>query len=278
MRRAPAPTRSRPVRCARPQRTSWSRRIWGSPRTVTARTCCSRSASATRIPAGWRRNWRVGWVARCAILALPASRIDARSPSSGSRYPRRRVRWRTLRGLRIRNLRCSRCIVTAASCRAAPWRVTASPSAFATTQVLASSCRSAASRSGVSGCPTTSARSASGARPAISSPRWPRSPPGRPDGFVLSAARSLIFNAVLGERVRQGSWGTLAPGDVANLDGRGSVFAVAELTPDLPQRLAQLEVHPTGPMWGVGELMSRGSGAGVGAAHRRAARRGLPVS
>jgi tRNA pseudouridine13 synthase len=83
--------------------------------------------------------------------------------------------------------------------------------------------------------------------------------PGRPDGFVLSAARSLIFNAVLGERVRQGSWSTLAPGDVANLDGRGSVFPVAELTADLPQRLAQQQVHPTGPMWGVGELMTRGA-------------------
>ena len=83
--------------------------------------------------------------------------------------------------------------------------------------------------------------------------------PGRPDGFVLSAARSLIFNAVLGERVRQGSWGTLEPGDVANLDGRGSVFPVAELTADLPHRLAQQDVHPTGPMWGAGELMTRGA-------------------
>jgi tRNA pseudouridine13 synthase len=82
---------------------------------------------------------------------------------------------------------------------------------------------------------------------------------GRPDGFVLSAARSLIFNAVLGERVRQGSWGTLAVGDVANLDGRGSVFAVPELTADLPARLAQLQIHPTGPMWGAGELRSRGA-------------------
>ena len=84
-------------------------------------------------------------------------------------------------------------------------------------------------------------------------------PPGRPDGFVLSAARSLIFNAILGERVRQGSWGTLQIGDVANLDGRGSVFPVTELTPDLPDRLAQQDVHPTGAMWGVGELMTRGS-------------------
>jgi tRNA pseudouridine13 synthase len=82
---------------------------------------------------------------------------------------------------------------------------------------------------------------------------------GRPDGFVLSAARSLIFNAILGERVRQGSWGSLELGDVANLDGRGSVFPVAELTPDLPERLAAQEVHPTGAMWGVGELMTRGA-------------------
>jgi tRNA pseudouridine13 synthase len=83
-------------------------------------------------------------------------------------------------------------------------------------------------------------------------------PAGRADGFVLSAARSLIFNAVSGERVRQGSWATLAVGDVANLDGRGSVFPVTELTADLPGRLAQLQIHPTGPMWGAGELMTRG--------------------
>ena len=81
---------------------------------------------------------------------------------------------------------------------------------------------------------------------------------GRPDAFVLSAARSLIFNAVLGERVREGSWDTLAVGDVANLDGRGSVFSVDELTSDLPARQAALDVHPTGPMWGAGEPMSRG--------------------
>lgn len=82
--------------------------------------------------------------------------------------------------------------------------------------------------------------------------------PGRPESFVLSAARSLIFNAVVGQRVRDGSWGTLEVGDVANLDGRGSVFSVDELSADLPQRLERLEVHPTGPMWGSGELMSRG--------------------
>ena len=64
-----------------------------------------------------------------------------------------------------------------------------------------------------------------------SAPGDSRARPGRPDAFVLSAARSLIFNALLGERVRQGSWDALSVGDVANLDGRGSVFVVDALTP-----------------------------------------------
>src|SRR5689334_14021248 len=44
--------------------------------------------------------------------------------------------------------------------------------------------------------------------------------------YVLSAARSLVFNAVLAERVKDGTWCHLEVGDVANLDGKGSVFAV----------------------------------------------------
>jgi tRNA pseudouridine13 synthase len=88
--------------------------------------------------------------------------------------------------------------------------------------------------------------------------RLAESRPGRPESFVLSAARSLVFNAVVGQRVRAGSWGSLAAGDVANLDGRGSVFKVDEVASDLAERLARLEVHPTGPMWGSGELMSAG--------------------
>jgi tRNA pseudouridine13 synthase len=78
-------------------------------------------------------------------------------------------------------------------------------------------------------------------------------------GFVLSAARSLLFNAVLAERVRDGSWSQLRIGDVANLDGTGSIFEVSELTDDLVQRLARLDIHPTGPMWGAGELRSAGA-------------------
>ena len=76
--------------------------------------------------------------------------------------------------------------------------------------------------------------------------------------YVLSAARSLVFNAVLAERVADGSWCQLEAGDVANLDGTGSVFAVEAVDDLLRDRVAALDVHPTGPMWGQGELLSRG--------------------
>lgn len=76
--------------------------------------------------------------------------------------------------------------------------------------------------------------------------------------YVLSAARSLVFNSVLTERVNDGSWCRLEPGDVANLDGTGSVF-VADAVDDLmTDRVAALDVHPTGPMWGKGDLLSAG--------------------
>lgn len=68
----------------------------------------------------------------------------------------------------------------------------------------------------------------------------------------LSAARSLIFNAVLAQRVIDGSWRTLRSGDVANLDGTNSVFVAEPLEATLAERVAALDLHPTGPMWGEG--------------------------
>jgi tRNA pseudouridine13 synthase len=77
-------------------------------------------------------------------------------------------------------------------------------------------------------------------------------------GFVLSAARSLVFNAVLAERVRLGSWYSLEAGDIANLDARGSIFAVDAVDDVLRDRAARLEIHVTGPMWGQGDLPTTG--------------------
>jgi tRNA pseudouridine13 synthase len=77
-------------------------------------------------------------------------------------------------------------------------------------------------------------------------------------GFVLSAARSLMFNALLAERVRDATWDHLEQGDVANLDGRGSVFPVDAVDTTLSERCEGLDIHPTGPLWGRGALVSQG--------------------
>lgn len=71
-------------------------------------------------------------------------------------------------------------------------------------------------------------------------------------GFALSAARAAIFNAVLAERVVDGSWDHLLPGDIANLNGSGSIFAADSVDDALIERCRQLDIHPTGPMWGSG--------------------------
>jgi tRNA pseudouridine13 synthase len=83
---------------------------------------------------------------------------------------------------------------------------------------------------------------------------------GRDDsGFMLSAARSVIFNALLAMRVTRASWNRLSPGDVANLDGRGSVFAVDAVDPTLEERCAALDLHPTAPLAGLGESLAKGA-------------------
>ncbi|MEJ2128034.1 MAG: tRNA pseudouridine(13) synthase TruD [Woeseiaceae bacterium] len=64
----------------------------------------------------------------------------------------------------------------------------------------------------------------------------------------ISALRSLVFNDELSERVEAGTWNRLLPGDVANLDGSGSVFDVDEVTADLEQRCAEMDIHPCGTL------------------------------
>jgi tRNA pseudouridine13 synthase len=87
-------------------------------------------------------------------------------------------------------------------------------------------------------------------------------------GFALSAARALVFNAVLAARVSEGSWDRLLAGELAALDGRGSIFAVPVPDATLTARCARLEIHPTGPLWGAGDP---GTGAVVLALEQRIA-------
>ena len=78
-------------------------------------------------------------------------------------------------------------------------------------------------------------------------------------GFALSAARAAIFNAVLSSRVAHGTWAQLSLGDVPNLDGTQSIFTLDSLDQVLLDRCERLDIHPTGPLWGKGELRSAGS-------------------
>ena len=73
-------------------------------------------------------------------------------------------------------------------------------------------------------------------------------------GIYLSAARALLFNAVLEQRVKAGSWNQLLAGEVCMLEYSHSVFLTKD-EPDLQQRLLDFDIHPTGPLWGDGELM-----------------------
>jgi tRNA pseudouridine13 synthase len=76
--------------------------------------------------------------------------------------------------------------------------------------------------------------------------------------MALSAARSLIFNHILADRVEAGTWNTLLAGDCASLDGSASIFAVAAVDDELKRRIDQLDIHPSGALWGSGTLQSAG--------------------
>ena len=71
--------------------------------------------------------------------------------------------------------------------------------------------------------------------------------------LYLSAARSWIFNHILGARVAQGNWNQRLPGDVFTFADGNSWFA-DDASPELQQRLDAQEIHPTGALWGRGGL------------------------
>ena len=74
--------------------------------------------------------------------------------------------------------------------------------------------------------------------------------------MLLSAARSELFNRVLAARVEAGNWNAALDGEVWMLDGSRSVFGPEALTDALHARLEAFDIHPTGPLWGEGELRS----------------------
>lgn len=75
--------------------------------------------------------------------------------------------------------------------------------------------------------------------------------------LYLSAARSWIFNHVLSARIQQNTWDQRLEGDAFMFEG-GSAWFADDASPELPTRLAVLDLHPTGVLWGRGELPTQG--------------------
>jgi tRNA pseudouridine13 synthase len=80
-------------------------------------------------------------------------------------------------------------------------------------------------------------------------------------GLYLSAVRSALFNQVLAARVGDNCWNTAIPGDALQLEGKSACFVAEAIDEQINLRLEALEVHPTGPLCGDGEVLVRGQAA-----------------
>ena len=67
--------------------------------------------------------------------------------------------------------------------------------------------------------------------------------------ILLSSARSYLFNELVSSRIAEKRFAKVEQGEWLNLQGTASVFVSTE---EDAQRVAELDVHPTAPMWGKG--------------------------
>lgn len=76
--------------------------------------------------------------------------------------------------------------------------------------------------------------------------------------MIISAARSWLFNLLLAERIEQGHWDQGMAGDIMLLSGtRASYFLADAIDDTLNSRLAEMDIHPTGPLWGKGDAPNK---------------------
>jgi tRNA pseudouridine13 synthase len=73
--------------------------------------------------------------------------------------------------------------------------------------------------------------------------------------LAISTVRSFLFNEILAERVRHATWDCFVHGDLANLDGTGSVFEVVGIDSELRRRCEEMDIHPAGVLAGAGSRM-----------------------
>ena len=74
---------------------------------------------------------------------------------------------------------------------------------------------------------------------------------------LLSTARSFLFNQMLAARVADGTWNRAQVGDLLAFTDSRSFFPAGEAECSDP-RLAILDLHPTGALWGEGSSVATG--------------------
>ena len=82
-------------------------------------------------------------------------------------------------------------------------------------------------------------------------------------GMYYSAARAYLFNLVLSHRVGLDRWDQAINGDAMILAGSRSFFVPDQIDDGIKQRLQSGDIHPSGPLWGKGELASQGEARAV---------------
>lgn len=76
--------------------------------------------------------------------------------------------------------------------------------------------------------------------------------------LYLSAVRSWLFNEILHERLLLGNWNQFVPGDVLQLEGSQKWFA-EDGDASLVARVTEQDLHPTGALFGRGQLDTKAS-------------------
>jgi tRNA pseudouridine13 synthase len=81
--------------------------------------------------------------------------------------------------------------------------------------------------------------------------------------IYLSAARSWLFNLLLAERIRRNIWDKAIQGDGMMLSGSRSCFHIDAVDEEIRKRVDELDISPTGPLWGKGSSMLTAEAAEV---------------
>ena len=71
--------------------------------------------------------------------------------------------------------------------------------------------------------------------------------------LYLSAARSMLFNHVLSQRVQQQTWNKILPDEIVMLAGSRSSFIADDVDEAIEQRLHDWDIDPSGPLVGDGD-------------------------